>query len=149
MTHRSWPGPTPTVPGPTPAVGPPAGRYGRPVSARRVRLARLSVGLAAALGVAGVVWLGLRAGSDPATVRTVGFAVHDGQSVDLTFEVTKDPATAVDCQVRALSSSYGEVGVRTVRVGPAGTATVRVTESIRTSEEATTAIVEDCVPADN
>jgi hypothetical protein len=50
----------------------------------------------------------------------------------------------VTCTVAALSESYAEVGVRTVEVGPADSATRRVTVTVQTTELAVTGIVETC-----
>jgi len=46
--------------------------------------------------------------------------------------------------IRALSQSFGEVGVRTVEVGPATTDTVRVTVTVPTAELAVSGEVQSC-----
>jgi len=74
----------------------------------------------------------------------VGFHVDGSRSVDVTFEVTKPKESTVTCTLTALSESYAEVGVRAVEVGPADTATRRVTVPVQTTELAVTGIVESC-----
>ncbi|MFI2753427.1 DUF4307 domain-containing protein [Cellulomonas sp. P22] len=125
-------------------VGPPAGRYG-PVARQRRRPAWVLP--AAVVGVVAIpvgVWIGVGVLRDPVQWSTVGFSVTGVDNVDLTFQVTRDVGQTVQCQVHALSTSYAEVGVRTVVVPPSDERTQRVTESIPTAEEATTAEVLGC-----
>ncbi len=94
------------------------------------------------LAVAVAAWLGLA--GDGLTWKMVGFRVDGPTSTQVTFDVTKDADATVTCRVQALSESYAEVGVQTVEVGPAGTATQRVTTTVPTSELAVSAVVESC-----
>jgi len=100
--------------------------------------------LAAVVGLAVVVWIGLAMAGKPVSYKDVGFKVNGSQSVDVTFEVTKPKESTVTCTLTALSESYAEVGVRTVEVGPADTATRRVTATVQTTELAVTGIVDSC-----
>ncbi len=122
----------------------PAGRYG-PEPTARTRLWR-RVGLAALIlaALAIVAWIGSGVLRDPVQWRDVGFHVNDAASIDVTFEVTKDPDTAVQCTIEALSLSYAQVGLGEVAIGPSETRTQRVTVTIPTSEEATTGVVRGC-----
>jgi len=101
----------------------------------------------AALGVALVVWIGLDRAGTPVRWDEVGFRVAGPTSTELTFDVTKDADATVSCRLQALSDSYAEVGVQTVEVGPAGTATQRVTATIPTAELAVSAVVVSCETA--
>ena len=127
-----------------PATRPPAGRYGPEPTARSARRGRVGIVVAAVVGLAVVVWVGLAMASTPVTFKDVGFSVDGSRSVDVTFEVTKPRESTVACTVTALSESYAEVGVRTVEVGPADTATRRVTATVQTTELAVTGIVDSC-----
>ncbi|WP_454051231.1 DUF4307 domain-containing protein [Cellulomonas sp. Marseille-Q8402] len=132
---------------PTPAPSPPAGRYGRPDSPRRRRVVRWSIIALAVAGVALTVWIGLGRAGTPVRWDEVGFRVDGPTSTELTFDVTKDADATATCRVQALSDRYAEVGVQTVTVGPAGTATQRVTATIPTAELAVSAVVVGCEPA--
>jgi hypothetical protein len=128
----------------SPATRPPAGRYGPEPTARSARRARLGLVVAGVLGVALVIWIGLNLAGRPVSWKDVGFHVEDARSIDVTFEVTKPKDATVDCTVTALSESYGEVGVRTVEVGPAATGTRRVTVTVQNTELAVSGTVERC-----
>ncbi|MDM7830744.1 DUF4307 domain-containing protein [Cellulomonas edaphi] len=124
-------------------VRPPAGRYGparpRPRAWRFVGWGALAVVVGAV-----IVWLGGAQLEDPVQWKSVGFHVTDNSSTEVTFDVTKDKDATATCKVRALSQSFGEVGVRSVEVGPAQTATVRVTVTVPTSELAVSGEAQDC-----
>ena len=128
----------------TPAPRPPAGRYGPEPTARSARRGRIGVVAAAVVGLAVVVWVGLTMAGKPVSTKDVGFRVDGSRSVEVTFEVTKPKESTVTCTVSALSESYGEVGVRTVEVGPADEATRRVTVTVQTTELAVTGLVDSC-----
>lgn len=123
---------------------PPAGRYGRTPTRGRRRAARAALVALAVAGVALVAWIGLDQARTPVRWDEVGFRVDGPTSTELTFDVTKDPGATASCRVQALSDSYAEVGVQTVEVGPAGTATQRVTATIPTAELAVSAVVVSC-----
>ena len=128
----------------SPATRPPAGRYGPEPTARSARRGRIGIVVAAVVGIAVVVWIGLAMAGQPVSYKDVGFHVDGSRSVDVTFEVTKPKESTVTCTVTALSESYAEVGVRTVEVGPADAATRRVTVPVQTTELAVTGIVDSC-----
>ena len=127
-----------------PATRPPAGRYGPEPTARSARRGRIGIVVAAVVGIAVVVWIGLAMAGQPVSYKDVGYHVDGARPVDVTFEVTKPKEATVTCTVSALSESYAEVGVRTVEVGPADSATRRVTVPVQTTELAVTGIVESC-----
>ncbi|RHA43652.1 DUF4307 domain-containing protein [Cellulomonas rhizosphaerae] len=124
-------------------VRPPVGRYG-PVRPRSRAWRFVGWGALAALVLAVVVWVGGSALEDPVQWKDVGFDVTDASSTDVTFDVTKGQDETASCRVRALSQSFGEVGVRTVEVGPADTDTVRVTVTVPTAELAVSGGVQTC-----
>jgi hypothetical protein len=128
----------------TAAPRPPAGRYGRAPGAHRRTVMRVGIGALLAVGIAGAVWAGLKPGTETVTWSEVGYSVQGPDRVDVTFEVVKDPDVTARCTVQALSSSYTEVGVVTVTVGPADSPTVRQTVPVATQELAVTGVVDRC-----
>lgn len=128
----------------SPTTRPPAGRYGPEPTARSVRRGRLGLVAAGVLGVALVIWVGLNMAGQPVSWKDVGFHVEDARAIEVTFEVTKPKESTVECTVTALSESYGQVGVRTIEVGPADSATRRVTATVQTTELAVSGTVEPC-----
>ena len=71
-------------------------------------------------------------------------AVAYADRIDVTFDVTKAPASTVRCTVVALSSGFTEVGVKTVMIGPAAKSSQRYTASLSTQELAVTGEVSTC-----
>lgn len=141
---------TPSGATPSGATGPGtedllAERYGRtrPPAADR-RLVILAAAVTALLGLVVVGWWAIGQANIPVRTQDVGFSIIDATAIDVTFDVTKDPASHVTCRVRALSPSFAEVGVRDVPIGPAAEATLRVTVRVATTERATTGMVQHC-----
>ncbi|NLF04255.1 MAG: DUF4307 domain-containing protein [Actinomycetales bacterium] len=121
-----------------------AERYGRSPSARAQRLGRVGIGLLALVGLAVALWVAVAFADQPVRWDDVGYRVDGPASTQITFDVIMDPGTTATCRVQALSSSYAQVGVLDVAVGPADTRTSRYVETIPTAEEAVTAIVDTC-----
>lgn len=97
------------------------------------------------LGVA--IWLGIAQASKPVRWSDIGFFVASPSEAEATFEVLLYVDDPVVCYVQALNSSFAVVGVTTVDVDPADGATQRVSASMSTTEQATTAVVDYCEPA--
>ncbi|MBO0611169.1 DUF4307 domain-containing protein [Myceligenerans salitolerans] len=129
-----------------------ADRYGRPARetgpSGRPRLsvgARIAIAAALAVGVAGAAWFAWSdAQRNPVSFRDVGFSVESAELVSVTFDVMMPPGTTAVCTVTALNPSYAEVGSLDVEVGPDERDAVRVTADVRTTQEATTGIVDRC-----
>ena len=132
----------------SPAVRPPAGRYGPEPTSRSTTLRRVGLGALVLVAVAVLAWVGIGVMREPVQWKDVGFRVDGPTSTQVTFDVTKDPDATVSCQVQALSESYAQVGVRSVEVGPADTATQRVTVPVQTAELAVSGVVAGCTPVD-
>lgn len=121
-------------------------RYGHTRDTRRA-LRRIAW-IVAVIGLALVGWLiwgGLR---PTAHSDLIAFDVVDESLTTATFEVVKPPDSTAQCQLQALNTGYGEVGVLTMQVGPADQELVRVEADIRTTELATTAVIENCTLVD-
>ncbi len=140
MTHET------TAPQPAPGTParPPAGRYGPEPSAARRRLAVVAIAVAAVLGLAVVVLIGVRYASEPVRYDVVGFDVAGPERIEVTFDVSMEPGSTARCTVDALAESYAQVGTVDVTVGPVETLESRWTVQVSTSELATTGVVESC-----
>ena len=119
-------------------------RYGTPASPRR-RRAWLALAAVAPIGaLAWVVWAGV--GQARADVRwsDVGFRVVDNQSVDVTYDVGKDPSSTAICTLQAFDRDKGTVGLAQVTLGPRERKVTRNVATVRTSALAVTGVVRDC-----
>jgi hypothetical protein len=136
----------------TMSTDPLADRYGRPARGTgpsgRPRLsvgARIAVAAALSVGVAGAAWFAWSdAQRNPVSFREIGFSVKGPEQVSVTFDVLMPPGTTAVCTVTALSPNYAEVGSLDVEVGPGARDTIRVTADVRTTQEATTGVVDRC-----
>ncbi|HEX7806765.1 MAG TPA: DUF4307 domain-containing protein [Cellulomonas sp.] len=127
-------------------IQPPAGRYGPDRSEQRRRPAWLVPAVVVTLLAAVVIaWLGTGALRDPVQWQDVGFSIAGPERIDVTFEVTKDPAATVRCDVTALSRSFTEVGIGSVELGPSADRVQRITVPVATAELAVTGTVKTCV----
>ena len=136
----------PSGPSTDPAPAPLAERYGTVAPdprARRLRVAALwTVGV---VGTVAAAWSGWSmVASEKFTTQDVGFAVQGPEAVTVTFNVTKDADLTLDCRLVALNTSYGQVGFRDVTIGPGTSERETFTVEVRTSELATTGMVESC-----
>ncbi len=82
----------------------------------------------------------------PFTVKDYGFKVVSSEQVDVSFLVTKDADVKITCAITALNPGYAEVGRRDVVIdrGDGPSDHERFTVSVRTSQEATTGILDGC-----
>lgn len=124
---------------------PPAGRYGPDRAARRRPAWLVPAAIVTLVAAVAVVWLGAGTLDDPVQWQDVGFSIVGPERIDVTFEVTKDPAATVRCDVTALSRSFAEVGVGSVELGPSADHVQRVTVEVATAELAVTGTVDTCV----
>ncbi|MDE0573790.1 DUF4307 domain-containing protein [Demequina sp. B12] len=102
----------------------------------------VTVGLVALTGIA--TWYGVGQADQAARWATVGFSIDSATDAEVTFDVHLYTDETVECQVRAMNTSFAEVGVATVTVDPAEGESQRLTVPITTVEEATTAEVNYC-----
>ncbi|PFG32467.1 DUF4307 domain-containing protein [Sanguibacter antarcticus] len=128
----------------TPPGHVPDGRYGTPRKPLNPVVLRVLVAAGAVVVLAFVAWMAF--GQEDGAVRgqDVGYSVKSAEVVEITFNVAKPRDATVVCTLQALSASFAQVGTREVTIGPTTLAETRYTTEIATSEEAVTAIVEDC-----
>ncbi len=101
-----------------------------------------------AVVVAGIAWYAFGIAKEDVRWKDVGFSVASPTAIDVTYEVYLYSDKDADCTLRALNTRFTEVGVATQHVSRADGAQQRLTTSIVTTEEATTAQVQYCVPVD-
>ncbi len=123
----------------------PVGRYGPPPSEQSRRRRTIAIATAGVAGLGLAVWLGIVAASAPVSWKDVGFTLDGSTSIEIDFDVIRsDPAVPVQCRVQALNDHYAQVGVVTVDIPTGGRQAERQHAVIRTSELATTAVVDRC-----
>ena len=118
-------------------------RYGRAISPRR----RWTVGIAVAIVVVVIglfAWMTVSSTMDDVDVDTTGFAVDDSRSVTLSFQITAPAGRSVACALEAQDEEHGVVGWKIVEYDPSDLRTRAFRETIPTTAEATTGLVNDC-----
>jgi Domain of unknown function (DUF4307) len=119
-----------------------ATRYGKKAKLSKSRWLWISfVGIA--LMIIGAL-IATIANYNPVQSQDLGFSVKDSTQVVLDFEVTKPLDAVAVCSLEALNEQFGQVGYKTIEIGPQETAKVRLSVSINTTELATTALVDEC-----
>lgn len=93
-------------------------------------------------------WFGWHFAQQPVRWAAVGYKITSPTEVQATFDVFIYEDIDVECHVRALSTSYAEVGLTSVKVLRSEGAQQRITVDFATTELATTALVEYCAPVE-
>ncbi|MCR6711700.1 MAG: DUF4307 domain-containing protein [Demequina sp.] len=93
-------------------------------------------------------WFGWQGAQNPVRWSDVGFSITSPTEAQATFDVYLYKDKDVVCHLRALNSKFAEVGVADVPVKRADGNEQRITGTIITTEEATTAVVKYCEPVD-
>ncbi len=121
-------------------------RYGRAAGAeRRTRTAMIVAGVVfAVVFTAWVVWGGLSGTNAELETRELGYANVTDRSIDVRWEVSVEPGTAVSCAVQALNESFGIVGWKVVDLPPSTERTRVLVESLRTAERPVTGLPYRC-----
>jgi hypothetical protein len=102
----------------------------------------IGIGLTALIALAALwaYWIA----DQPVRWQNVGFEISSPLSATVTYDVFLYGDQTATCHLQALNVRFAEVGVTTARFDPADGSEQRVTTSIVTTEEATTAVVEYC-----
>ena len=103
-----------------------------------------AVGAGLAVLIALASWWGWIVSQQPVRWRDVGFNIVATTEATVTYDVFLYSDGPVTCHLRALNTSFAEVGVATQRVDPAAGDAQRLTATLATTEEATTAVVHYC-----
>jgi hypothetical protein len=123
----------------------PAGRYGPDRPGPNRRLAAAAAVGAVLLAVGWFAYLAFGPGDRGVHVLDLGYRVTADTSIEVTFEVQKDPGATAVCRVRALNLGFAEVGLSDVRVGPADDGATTLTAVVPTTERAVSGNVKACV----
>jgi len=102
----------------------------------------IGFGFAALVGLSGL-WAWWIA-DQPVRWQEVGFEISSPTSATVTYDVFLYGDQSATCHLHALNVRFAEVGVTTAHFDPADGSEQRVTTSIVTTEEATTAVVDYC-----
>lgn len=123
-----------------------AERYGTATPpARRRRIGVVALWTLGVVGTVGAGWSGwAMVANEKFTTQDVGFSVVSSEVTTVTFNVTKDADLTLDCRLVALNTAYAQVGFRDVTIGPGTGARESFTVDVRTSEIATTGMVDSC-----
>lgn len=114
-----------------------------PAEPRRGRAGLVVIGLLTALAAGGFGIIAVYAGQTPGIVaQTVSYDIAD-TSVEIDFTVAKSKDDEVRCTVDAFDENFTVLDEREVSV-PAGTSSMKGTETLRTERRATGARIHDC-----
>jgi len=121
-------------------------RYGRtPGAERRTRTQMIIAGVIfAVVFTAWVVWGGLSGTNADLETRDLGYSAVTPTTIDVRWEVSTTPGDEVTCALQALNESFGIVGWRIVELGASTERTRMFVETIRTAEQAVTALPYRC-----
>lgn len=121
-------------------------RYGRtPGRRRRGRLLAWIAGAAVAVVmVVWVVWAGLDGTNATIGTQDTAHTVLDERTVEVEFDVTVPRGEAASCVVQALNEKFAVVGWRLIELPPSDQGTRSFSELVRTSELATTGLINRC-----
>jgi len=118
-------------------------RYGRTTSVRR-RWTIVIVSVIGAALVALFAWMTVAGSVDDVGVDTTGFSVEDARTVELAFQVTAPAGRSVACALEAQDADHGVVGWKVVEYPGSELRTRAFHETIPTTAEATTGLVNAC-----
>ncbi|MDN6398970.1 MAG: DUF4307 domain-containing protein [Brachybacterium sp.] len=85
-----------------------ADRYGGPLVSRRT--ARVLLGLAAAVFLAVVVYVGIQASNNPVRSEVLAYDHLADDVIAVDYQVTMDPGTEATCSIQALNKGRAQVG---------------------------------------
>ncbi|WP_378147058.1 DUF4307 domain-containing protein [Cnuibacter sp. UC19_7] len=123
-----------------------AARYGR-TKGRRFRGKAFAIGgTITALVVAGawVVWAGLDGDSASIQATDTGHQVVDDTTVTVDWNLSAPAGASVRCAIQAMNADFRTVGWKVVDVPPSDSAIRPLSETVRTTELATTGLISSC-----
>ncbi len=118
-------------------------RYGRSRSPRR-RAALYAIMAVATIIVVLFGWMIVSNAVDDVSASTTGFAVEDQHTVTLSFQFTAPAGRSVACVLEAQDEDHGIVGWKVVEYDQSEVHAQAFRETIPTTAEATTGLVNSC-----
>ncbi|MGX5714512.1 DUF4307 domain-containing protein [Arthrobacter sp. MAHUQ-56] len=141
---------------PAPADTSLANRYGAKKRRLTPTAARTAVGIALAAGIGFLAWVSTSNSLSGVTFKDIGYSTTDSTLAEVDFQVTREPAKAVKCAVKALDSKFAVVGWKVVDIPPSaadgtpdGGRTVAQRVTVRTESASVSGVVDSCwIPGD-
>lgn len=128
-----------------------ANRYGSQKRTLSSKAKRTILIVALVAGMAFMAWISTSNATATVTFKDIGYSTPDGTLTEVDFQVTKEPATAAKCSVKALDSKFAVVGWKVVDIAPnaadAGSDGGRTTAhraTVRTESPAVSGVVDSC-----
>jgi hypothetical protein len=97
------------------------------------------------LAVALVIWWGWTTTAGAVRPAVTAYEVMSDSSIRVEYDLARPAGVAVDCEVAALDSRKGRVGVAEDHVPAGGASVVHREVTVRTSARAVTGVVQSCV----
>ncbi|MDO9394910.1 MAG: DUF4307 domain-containing protein [Herbiconiux sp.] len=121
-------------------------RYGRtPARRARGRVIAWAAGVAVAVVmIVWVIWAGLDSVSGTVSTQDTAHEVLDDRSVRVEFDVTVPPGEAALCVVQALNDKFAVVGWKQLELPASEQGTRSFSETVRTTELASTGLIYNC-----
>ncbi|HWM16566.1 MAG TPA: DUF4307 domain-containing protein [Microbacterium sp.] len=118
-------------------------RYGRTSSPRRRWVIGIVIAVAA-IAVGLFAWMTVGSTLDDVDADTTGFTVTDPRSITVAFQFTAPEGRTVACALEAQDEEHGVVGWKIVEYPASELRTRAFNETIPTTAEATTGLVNSC-----
>ena len=141
---------------PAPADTSLANRYGAKKRRLTPAAARTVIGAALAVGIGFLAWVSTSNSLSGVTFKDVGYSTTDATLAEVDFQVTREPAKAVKCAVKALDAKFAVVGWKVVDIPPSqadgtpdGGRTVAQRVTVRTESESVSGVVDSCWVAED
>ncbi|MFZ4894037.1 DUF4307 domain-containing protein [Plantibacter sp. Mn2098] len=121
-------------------------RYGRtPGSAKRdKRVLWIVAASFVVVFAAWVIWAGFDGNSATIETRDTAHELIDATTVSVSFEVTAPQNTPLACAVKAMNEQFAIVGWKVIELPPSDQRTRNFTETVRTTEQSNTGLVQEC-----
>lgn len=136
---------------PAPASPSLANRYGGQKRTLSGKAKRIILVAALAAGMGFMAWISTSNATESVTFKDIGYSTPDATLAEVDFQVTKDPATAAKCSVKALDTKFAVVGWKVLDIPPndpaAGADGGRTTvhrATVRTESQAVSGLVDSC-----
>jgi len=123
-----------------------AERYGRGRRTRSREKTMLAIfgGLIVVVFAAWVLWAGLDGNAPALEARDIGHKVVDEHQVQVTFEVTAEPGTPINCVAQALNEEFAPVGWKVLEIPASEQRTRQFTTDVLTTELGNTGLIYRC-----
>lgn len=119
-------------------------RYGRSSTRTRARVLWSGVAIGALALIVAFGWMTLSSSMNSVRADDLAMNVVDERTVEVTFQVSGPTDREIACALEALDPEFGVVGWRIVVLPPSPEHTRAFRETLQTTSEATTGLVNSC-----